>query len=261
MTSSFVAGNFSAVPDSSITGGAIKDPLNNNTPFPGKIVPATRISPIALKLQKYYPAPNLPGLASNYSVPVPTTITVNQTVDRIDQNIGDKIRLYALAHYQDENVFGGASIPVNASTVPVTTSNYTFGYTHTLTPNLVNDFRVGRHFLNTATLNPFAVASNTSAGTDLGIPRFTGASHFDNPAIPDFPITGFNGLNNGGSNWYQNDSTVQISEQISWNHGSHNIMAGLEFRRLATGRAAANNARGTCSFHRNLSAYPAAPFI
>src|SRR5260370_24357966 len=215
MTSSFVAGNFSAVPDSSITGGAIKDPLNNNTPFPGKIVPATRISPIALKLQQYYPAPNLPGLASNYSVPVPTTITTNQTVDRIDQNIGDKIRLYARAHYQDEAAFGGSAIPINASTTPVTTTNYTVGYTHTLTPNLVNDLRVGRHFLNTATVNPFSVANNTTAGTSLGIPGFDGDSKYNNPGIPDFGITGFNGFGNGGTNWYQNDSTVQLSEQIS----------------------------------------------
>ena len=45
-----------------------------------------------------------------------------------------------------------------------------------------------------------------------------------------------------GTNWYQNDSTFQFSEQLSWTHGSHNIMAGLEFRRLATGRAAVNSA-------------------
>ena len=51
-----------------------------------------------LKLQQYYPATNLPGLASNFSVPVPSTASYNQTVDRIDQNIGDKIRLYVRAH-------------------------------------------------------------------------------------------------------------------------------------------------------------------
>ena len=38
---------------------------------------------------------------ATYSVPVPTTISTNQTVDRIDQNIGDKIRLYVRAHYQN----------------------------------------------------------------------------------------------------------------------------------------------------------------
>ena len=45
------------------------------------------------------------------------------------------------------------AIPANATTAPDRRSrNYTFGYTHTLTPNLVNDFRVGRNFFNTATL-------------------------------------------------------------------------------------------------------------
>jgi hypothetical protein len=261
MPAVFFTGNFSSVPVSQITGGAIKDPLNGNAPFAGNIIPTSRISPITLKLQQYFPAPNLPGFASNLSVPIPTTISNNQTVDRIDQNIGDKIRLYVRAHWQSENVFGGNAIPVNSSTVPVTTTNYTVGYTHTLTANTVNDFRIGRMFLDTATLNPFATSNQTTAGTSLGIPGFNGDSAYNNPGIPDFNITGFNGLNESGSNWYQNDSTVQLSDQISWNHGSHNIMSGLEFRRLATGRAAANSARGTFTFNGQLSGYAPADFI
>jgi len=210
------------------------------------------------KLQPLYPATDLPGLASNFSVPVPTTINTDQTVDRIDQNIGEKVRLYARAHYQNEKIFSGNAtnpLPANADTTPVTTSNYTLGYTHTLTPNLVNDFRVGRNFFDTATLNPFASGGQTSAGTNLGIPGFNGDTQYNNPGIPDFTITGFNGFANGSTNWYQNDSTVQISEQLSWAHGSHNIMAGLEFRRLATGRAAVNSARGLFTFNGTLTGY------
>jgi hypothetical protein len=261
MPAAFFTGNFSAVPAGSITGGAIKDPLNGNTPFAGNIIPTSRISPIAAKLQQYYPASNLPGLASNFSVPVPNTGSYNQTVDRIDQNIGDKIRLYARAHWQKWNVFGGNQVPINATSTPTTVTNYTFGYTHTLTSNLVNDFRVGRNFFDTATLNPFATSNQTSAGTNLGIPGFQGDSQYNNPGIPDFNITGFNGMANASSNWYQNDSTVQISDQISWSHGAHNIMAGLEFRRLATGRAAVNSARGTFTFNGTLSGYAPADFI
>src|ERR1017187_9600431 len=162
MPAVFFTGNFSSVPAGSITGGAIKDPLNGNTPFPGNVIPTARLSPIVAKLQQYYPAANLPGLSSNYSVPVPTTIGTDQTVDRIDQNIGDKIRLYVRAHYQNENVFAGNAIPVNASTVPVTTSNYTVSYTHTLTPTLVNDLRLGRHRLDTDNLNYFTVNGQKS---------------------------------------------------------------------------------------------------
>jgi hypothetical protein len=261
MPAAFFSGDFSSVPAGSITGGAIKDPTNGNTPFPGNIIPPSRISPITLKLQKYYPASNLGGLASNFSVPVPTNQAYNQTVDRIDQNIGNKIRLYARAHWQEWNTFGGNSIPVNATTVPTTVTNYTFGYTHTWTPSLVNDFRVGRNYLTSNALNYFAVNGLTTAGTDLGIPGFNGDSVYNNPGIPDFNITGFNGLGNGGTNWYQNDSTTQISEQISWDHGSHNIMAGAEFRRLGTGRAAVNSARGTFTFNGTQSGYAPADFI
>jgi Carboxypeptidase regulatory-like domain/TonB dependent receptor-like, beta-barrel len=261
MPAAFFTGNFSSVPTTSITGGVLKDPFNSNAPFPGNVIPTNRLSPIIQKLQQYYPSPNLPGLASNYSVPVPTTISTNQTVDRIDQNIGDKIRLYARAHWQHQAVFGGSAIPVNSSTTPITTTNYTLGYTHTLTSNLVNDFRVGRYFLDTSTLNFFATSGLNTAGTDLGIAGYNGDTAYNNPGIPDFSITGFNGFGNGGTNWYQNDSTVQISEQISWSHGSHNVMAGAEFRRLATGRAAVNSARGTFTFNGVLTGYAPADFI
>ncbi len=261
MPAAFFRGDFSGVPTTSFTGGAIKDPLNGNTPFPNNIIPTNRISPVIAKLQQYYPATNLPGLTSNYSVAVPLSIRTNQTVNRIDQNIGSNIRLYVRAHYQDQNVFSGASIPANATTVPVNTTNYTIGYTHTLTSNMVNDFRVGRNYLNTSALNYFAVNNLNTAGTDLGIPGYNGDSLYNNPGVPDFNITGFNGLGNGSTNWFQNDSTVQISEQFSWNHGSHNIMAGAEFRRLATGRAAVNSARGAFTFNGTLSGYAPADFI
>jgi hypothetical protein len=261
MPAAFFTGDFSSVPATAITGGAIKDPLNGNTPFSGNKIPANRLSPIIAKLQPYYPAANLGGLTSNYSVPVQTTIGTDQTLDRIDQNIGDKIRLNVRAHYQNENVFAGNAIPVNASTVPVNTTNYTVGYTHTLTPALVNDMRIGRNRLDTNNLNYFTVQGKTTAGSDLGIAGFTGDVRYNNPGIPEFNVTGFNGLGNSGSDWYQTDSTYQFSEQLSWNRGAHNIIAGVEFRRLATAREATNSPRGAFNFNGTLSGYAPADFV
>lgn len=261
MPAAFYTGDFSSVPTSLIGGGAIKDPFNGNTPFAGNMIPISRLNPVTQKLMQLIPNSNSAGLSSNYSVNIPNTASYNQTLDRIDQNIGEKIRLYARAHWQSWSAFTGAAVPANGTTTPTIVTNYTAGYTHTLTANLVNDFRVGRNFFNTATVNPFSVANQTSAGTSLGIPGFNGDSTFNNPGIPDFGITGFNGLSNGSSNWYQNDSTVQISEQISWNKGTHNIMAGAEFRRLATGRAAVNSARGTFTFNGSVTGYAPADFF
>ena len=245
---------FGSAPASAITGGVIKDPLNGNA----LRLRTTSFRPSAHLSDRRQASAILSGLEPgrprqlNYSVPVPTTIGNDQTVDRIDQNIGDRIRLFVRAHYQNENVFAGNAIPANASTVPVTTSNYTFGYTHTLTPNLVNDFRVGRNRLDTDNLNYFTVNGLKTAGTDLGITGFNGDTRFNNPGIPEFNITGFNGLGNSGSDWYQADSTYQFSEQLSWSHGAHQIMAGVELRRLATAREATNSPRGQFTFNGTL---------
>ncbi|HEY1336358.1 MAG TPA: TonB-dependent receptor [Bryobacteraceae bacterium] len=261
MPAAFFSGDFSSVPAGSITGGVLKDPFNGNAPFAGNKIPSQRISPVIAKLRQYYPDSNLPGLASNLSVPVPTTLKYNQTVDRIDYNLGANVRLYARAHWQEWAAFGGSAIPINGSTTPTTTTNYTVGYTHILKPNIVNDLRVGRNFLDTRTVNPFYTNNQTTAGSDLGIPGFTGDKQYGNPGIPDFSITGFNGFGNGGTNWFQNDSTNQLSDQLSWNRGAHSIIAGLELRRLATGRAAVNSARGIFTFNGTQTGYAPADFI
>jgi hypothetical protein len=147
MPANFFDGNFSQVPTASITGGTIKDPFNANTPFPGNIIPTNRLSPAVQKLRQYYPASNLPGFASNLSVAVPQTNAYNQTGDRIDHNIGNNIRIFARAHWQSWNGFGGNQVPVNGTTTPTETINYSVGYTHTITPNLVNDLRCGQELL------------------------------------------------------------------------------------------------------------------
>ena len=52
-----LAGNFAG------TGKTIRDPLNNNTPFPGNIIPQNRLDPISQKMIQYFPHANLTGRA------------------------------------------------------------------------------------------------------------------------------------------------------------------------------------------------------
>ena len=37
-------------------------------------------------------------------------------------------------------------------------------------------------------------------------------------------------------------------DQLSWNHGKHTIMAGVELRKLTIGRQATNDPRGSFTF-------------
>ena len=235
--------------------------------YPGNIIPAAQLSPIALKVLQYLPPPNLPCAngasycASNYAANLPNNVNTDQTVDRVDQNIGDKIRIFFRYAYQNTSYLTGAANPFSGTTSPTLNKNFTIGYTHSIRPNLINDFRIGRQRFDTSSVNYWYTNGQKDAGSQLGIPGFTGDVAYNNPGIPDFNITGFQGVGNGGSNWFQDDTTWQASEQISWNRGAHNIMAGAEFRRFDTGRQAANSARGVFNFNGQITGFAPADFL
>ena len=256
MTEQMFAGNFSQTPT------IVKDPLNNNTPFAGNLVPSNRLSPIAIALQQFYVKPTNPNaITQNFTTIFPAKLTSDQTVDRVDQNIGYKARLFFRYQRQKQGIANGNAIPYNAAEVPSVTDNYTGGYTHTISPNLVNDFRVGRQSINTDSVNYFYVNGIPDAGTKLGIVGFDADSKSKNPGTPEFNVSGFSGWGNAGTNWFQTDHTWQASEQISWTLKNHSIMAGLELRKLYTSRSAANSPRGVFSFNGQLSGYAPADFM
>src|SRR4051794_39721995 len=167
MTEQMFAGNFSQTPT------IVKDPLNDNTPFPGNIVPTNRLSPIALSLQQYYVKPSDPTKITQTFTPVfPAKLTNDATIDRVDQNIGYKARLFFRYQRQKGDIANGNAIPYNAQVIPSVTDNYTGGYTHTIKSNLINDFRFGRQALDTDAVNYFYANGIKDAGTKLGIPGF-----------------------------------------------------------------------------------------
>jgi hypothetical protein len=231
--------------------------------FPGNIIPPSMLSPTALSLLQYYPAANLPGVTNNYQGPSPNTDNVDQFLTRVDQNIGNKIRLNLRYNWHDSfgrNVFN-AAIPATAVTQPRVNNNWLGGYTHTLKPNLLNDFKIGYHRVNFDTLNPFAVDGPADAGSSLGIPGFDGDVKYNNPGLPSINVSNFAGLGAGGTNWYQFDTTFQMSNVLAYSAGAHNLRTGFDLRRLATGRRAANDPRGLFSFTNDITGYSMAAFM
>jgi hypothetical protein len=249
-------GNFSEVRT------AIRNPFTGQ-PFPDNVIPSALLSPVALKLLNYYPLPTQPGIASNFQGPSANTDNVDQVLTRVDQNLGNKVRLSVRYNWHDSfnsNVFN-AAIPVTAVTQPRVNKNWLFSYTHTLRPNLHNDFRIGYHRIDFDTLNPFAVSGPSSAGADLGIPGFDGDVRFNNPGLPSVNVSTFASLGAGGTNWYQFDTTFQMSNVLAYTRGAHNIRTGFDLRRMATGRRAANDPRGLFSFTGDITGYSMADFM
>ncbi len=219
------------------------------------------LSPVSLNLLQYYPAPNGTGTSSNLTSTASNKDNIDQFLGRVDQNIGNKIRLYVRYNWHDSLNTSIGAIPATGITQPRVNKNTLFTYTHTLKPNLFNDFRIGYHRLDFDTLNQFSVNGQNDAGTSLGIPGFDGDTRYSNPGLPSVNVSNFGGLGTGGSNWYQFDTTFQASDVLAWNRGSHNVRAGFDLRRLATGRRAANDPRGLFNFTGDMSSYSMADFM
>lgn len=253
-TAAMRTGDFSAITT------PIRNPANGQT-FTGNIIPASMISPVAQKLLQYYPVPNLPGTASNYQASRTEVRDNDQLLFRVDQNLGNKIRLNVRYNWLDTFDSNLEAVQAQSTTQPRNNKNTLVSYTHTLSPSLHNDFRIGYHRLDFDTLGYFDVNGIASAGTDLGIPGFDGDTRFSNLGIPTMVVSNFATLGASGTNWYQFDTTFQASNVLAWTKGQHNVRTGFDLRRMTTGRRASNDPRGAFTFTGDLSGNPVADLL
>ncbi|MGH9663780.1 MAG: carboxypeptidase-like regulatory domain-containing protein, partial [Bryobacteraceae bacterium] len=68
------------------------------TPFPGNVIPASRIDPIAAKYTSQLWPANAPGIGpyhdNNYAIALPVSYPYKNFSDRVDYNVSDKLRIY-----------------------------------------------------------------------------------------------------------------------------------------------------------------------
>lgn len=285
MTSAMESGDFSAIgtytpangsTPATCTGICLKDPATGTyyvIPTTGanagksNQIPASELSTgaalIAKKYEAYVPLPNASGVNNNlFNVYFPNQIFIAQTLERVDENIGERVRLFGRFHWQDLTYANGNQVPVSGGYGPANSRNYAFGYTHILTPALVNDFHAGMNQFTTDSLNYWYVNGLQGAGTALGIPGFNYDTTDNMPGIPNISVSSASGMNigNNGTNWFQDDRSLNFYDQMSYTRGKHNIMAGVEFRKLDTGRIATNLSLGQFTFNGSITGYGAADF-
>jgi hypothetical protein len=84
-------------------------------PFPGNVIPADRLDPVALKVLSYYPAPNQTGNprtgADNYVNNSQQQANSNNYTIRIDHSLGPATRLFGRHSYIDMTLGKYVSLP------------------------------------------------------------------------------------------------------------------------------------------------------
>jgi hypothetical protein len=234
-------GDFSAFPQ------IIYDPTTATgtgarTPFPNNMIPANRISKVAQSFESYLPPPTNGNITNNYLALLPATVNNDSTTDKVDYNITDKHRIFALfstGKYAEPIV--GSLTPVSTSTLP---APYTDGRgvieyatlaqihdSYVISPTLVNQASISLSRLWIPLTDPTANGDYPGKAGLNGLP-----AGFASTAFPDISFSGNNapvswdGTNSHVYNEAQN--TVDVQDNLLWIKGKHNITFGFQWQTL-----------------------------
>ena len=231
------------------TGTAIRDP-QTNAPFPGNIVPASRIDPNGQKLISAFPEPNaldtnITRGAFNFTFQEVIPATRTNEVYRVDYNIDEKTRMYVRGlHFrlnQSGYLIGGGGS--GAPWGELKTKNVfsddggVVNITRTLTPTMLNETSFGVHH-SIQSIVPYDQASlDKISRTALGInlPQFYPQL---NP-LNLIPWASFGGIVGAASfTWDARfptrsaDTIFDLTNNLTKSFRAHTVKAGIFYERV-----------------------------
>ncbi len=235
--------------------GAIYNPLTC-TPFNGNIIPTNQLNQAALNYLNAYPLPNVEGTTNgtenNYQTSRINT-TKNNTFDvRADANLAQSDRLFARFTYDNSNFTRTSSLP-NLPAGFASGQNfvhgrgYAVGESHTFTPNIINEFRIG---YNRYTFANVPVFSGVPISSDLGIVNANRNVNLGGGALiggngNEIDYTGDYGTYKVPENTYEINDAVTIARgQHTIKFGGSGIRRDVAYFRPISGKGYFNFASG-----------------
>ena len=237
-----------------------KDP-ETGMPFPGNIIPESRISQFAKAGQKYYQTPGGSPLPQfNYFGATGTRRRGDQGTARVDYNFTDSIRLNGFLSIADREDYSPALNPYNGTLSTMKTRPvFAVEYTHVLSPTLLNNFRVGRY--SSVLFNgQEASTPNNVAAEEFGLSNVRPEPFAYGP--PGIAITGFQRA--GVADWQPTGSTdvnLQFNEQFTWTKGRHTMKFGADLRWLRWDDLGWAIQNGTYTFNGQYSGNAVADYL
>jgi hypothetical protein len=222
--------------DFSQSGWTVYDPTTTNSSgnrsaFPGNVIRANRIDPLMKRLASFFPLPNFTpvGTSLNNYAAVDVNNDTHDTYNvKADINLTQRDLLsvrYSKQHSERDRSgwipggwIGGRGL--------LDGDNIGINETHTFTPNLLNEIRIGYNYINDGNTPLNTTQINELSEIPGGI------------AQPGFPAVSFQNIGSTKAvrplatlpNPYivwQN--TLQVMENLSWHKGRHAIKVGVDF--------------------------------
>jgi hypothetical protein len=235
--------------DYSAVSTTIKDPTSGS-PFPGNIIPSSRINSNGQKLLSIFPLPNqlntaITKGAYNYTFQEVIPATRNNEVYRVDYNINDKTRMYVRGldfrlNQSGYNIGGGGS---GAPWGELKTDNVfsddggVVNLTHTFNATMVNESSFGVHHSQQLIVPYDQAAVNQLSKTALGITLPQWYPQL-NP-LNMIPWATFGGITGAASfTWdsrfptKSDDTLFDFTNNLTKIVGVHTLKAGVYYERV-----------------------------
>ena len=211
-------------------------------PFPGNVIPAGEISPIAQYMQKFLPAPTGTGTANNLLTGQPSGADNWELTGRVDYQLTPKQRISILSNSGVRGFIGfdygsHSVLPppyTNAIFVKELTSTGVLEHTYVLTDHMVNNFKYAYVRQWGPAGNPWLGNKQYKAGSAVGIGNLPPGQ-----AAESFPNVTFHDFQNAPSEWYsrtgysQTVNTYEFQDDLQWTHGRHNVTLGALWQWLS----------------------------
>jgi hypothetical protein len=273
LTAKMQAGDFSEIlPGSTVFGDnpgiALGDPstninpatgarpalLNNNlanianptAAFPG-IDPAAK----ALFATGLYPTPTITTrLLNNYTYTTRSSTNVNQGDLKLDYAISDRDHLFARV---SKSYTGSPTL--NSWALMAASNNRDWadsgiaGWTHTISPSIVNDVRFGVNYTKNDAASTLGNLGDLASKIGIGY----GNSNYghDVPGFPHINLgTYFTAIGDADVISLFADTSLQADDELTITHGRHTIRTGFQFRRyrINTFFSTTNGAEGALGY-------------
>ncbi len=234
--------------DLSALGQPAIDPFTGQ-PFAGNVIPASRISPVALKVLALYPLPNLPGFAGNYLAQPVQTENTAQFTGRMDHHFSTNDLVTVRCSFGDQKVFEpytkeSADVPGFGDFVTNTGHNVMAQYQRVLGPRTVNSLRFGfnRYFHQVLQQN-----HTTDVGALCGVPWLAvGPKDLGFPGIKVAGLSHLGDLTQLPLSRHSN--TWQVADGLELIRGGHGLKIGGEIRYTQLSAILDYYTRGSLSF-------------
>ncbi len=219
--------------DLSVYTKAVNDP-STGAPFPGNIIPISRISPLSLAALKYlFPLPNTGApnaITNNFVTNFPTPISSNQGDIRGDQKITGNQSVFARYTYKSKvaNSIPTGSALLGGFTRPEVDYSLAGAYNYIINAHMVNELRAGLSGSNTSTTYGTTAIQDAN---DLGITSYLPQAPPAGNAVANFRISGFQSTG-GTASSIARTSTYQVLDNLTWTHEKHTLKFGGDYRYL-----------------------------